>query len=376
MRVQAAIRRLALAALGGASLASAGPAALPVDRFDRADYVSAIDVAQRLGLRLAWKGAGRELALSDQQHRVELAAESREATVDGLRVYWGDPVEVRAGRFFLSRTDYERRLLPLVRPGSIGSVPRAPLVIAIDPGHGGIDHGTENRRLALMEKTQTLDVAMRLGRLLSEAGYRVVMTRASDTKIELPVRALIANQAGADLFVSIHFNALKNDAKTRGTEIYTFPPRGQRSTDSWANHENNREMEAAPVNRWDPWSVVLAKSIHREVLSALRTEDRGEKLMHLAALRNLNCPGVLVESAYLSNDAEAMRVAAPAFRQQIAEAIFAGVRSYAAVLERLHAGRESGRRGSGDSQVKSPPAIETSGRPAAASAHPTRPAPP
>jgi len=83
------------------------------------------------------------------------------------------------------------------------------------------------------------------------------------------------------------------------------------------------------------WSAVLAECVHREVLNGLHTDDRGLKSKHLGALRGLNCPAVLVESAFLSSDSEGGRVAQPAFRQLIAQSLASGVASYVRCIERL-----------------------------------------
>ena len=316
--------------------------AIQVTHLSDSSYVSAVDVAARLGLRMSWTARGPSggrpgLVLFDSTHRAVLTAESRKAVVDGLHVFLGETVLARGGRFYVSTLDFARRLTPLFRPDLCGAAPRHPRVIAIDPGHGGSDNGMENRRLGLKEKVFTLDVALRLKALLEAAGYRVVMTRTTDAFVDLPIRAAIANQCGADLFVSIHFNAAGvGDAQTRGTEVYTFPLPNQRSDQSWNDRKDDRDASPAPVNRYDVWSQILAQCVHREVLRALHTEDRGQKSKHLAALRALNCPAILVESAYLSNDAEGRRVATAAFRDQIAGAMAAGVRAYAAQLDGLH----------------------------------------
>ena len=81
--------------------------------------------------------------------------------------------------------------------------------------------------------------------------------------------------------------------------------------------------------------LLLAHALHRETIGGLKTSDRGHKTKHLAVLRGLNCPGVLIESVFLSNDAEARRAATTAYRQQIAESLAAGIRSYAATLDPL-----------------------------------------
>ena len=70
---------------------------------------------------------------------------------------------------------------------------------------------------------------------------------------------------------------------------------------------------------------------------SLKTRDRGQKTSHLGVLRKLDCPGVLIESAFLSNPAEARKVATPEFRDQIAAAIVAGIESYAKGIKALRA---------------------------------------
>ncbi|MGD1031038.1 MAG: N-acetylmuramoyl-L-alanine amidase [Opitutaceae bacterium] len=332
------------AVLGLAFALAAGPARaapITVTHLNDSSYVSAVDAAARLGLRLSWTNRGTVggrpgLVLFDADHRVVLTADSRETQVDGLRVFLGEPVLVRGGRFYVSLLDYDRHLTPEIRPELCGPAPAHVRVIAIDPGHGGSDNGYENPRLGLKEKVYTLDVALELRKLLEAAGYRVILTRTSDKYVELPMRAEIANTQGADLFVSLHFNAsAPGDTRTRGTEVFTFTLASQRSDESWSDRKDDRETAPSPVNRFDAWSQVLAERIHREVLRSLHTEDRGQKTKHLGALRGLNCPAILIESAFLSNDAEGALVATPAFRRQLAEALLAGIRDYTAELDRL-----------------------------------------
>ena len=171
--------------------------------------------------------------------------------------------------------------------------------------------------------------------LLEAEGFRVLFSRDDDSFVALPQRAAAARAAKADVFVSIHFNALPRDTRTSGVEVYTFAPRFQRSTNAWsAGEKDDTEDYASPGNRHDHWNVVLAHSLHRRFVNDLKSADRGKKLMHLAVLRPLECPGVLVECGFLSSDAEARKIATPAHRQQIAAAVAAGIRDYAAVLPR------------------------------------------
>jgi N-acetylmuramoyl-L-alanine amidase len=162
----------------------------------------------------------------------------------------------------------------------------------------------------------------------------VVLTRDADTGLELMERAVIANTNHASLFASIHFNAIANDRKTSGVELYTFAPQFQRSTNSWSpGRAADTERDPAPVNRYDHWSVVLAHAIHRRFVTDLRTFDRGKKIAHWGVLRQLNCPGVLIECGFLTSDAEARKIATADYRQKLAAAIAAGIRDYAQVVE-------------------------------------------
>jgi N-acetylmuramoyl-L-alanine amidase len=126
------------------------------------------------------------------------------------------------------------------------------------------------------------------------------------------------------------------DTKTSGTEVYTFTRAGQRSDPSWGfGGKDDAEATPSEVNRFDPWSSVLANAMHREVLDTLKTVDRGQKTMHLIVLRGLKCPAVLVESVFLSNAIEAKRAATPAYLQQIAEGLARGIGAYADTLGRI-----------------------------------------
>ena len=317
-------------------------ASLAGTRVSGIEFVSVRDVAGVLGLNPAWSEPGRRLVLSDATTRVEVTAGSREIGVNGLRLFLGSPIVLRSGALYLSRSDFERSLAPRLRPALLGRPLARPRVIALDPGHGGSDHGMENKTLKLQEKVLTLEVALRLKSLLEARGYTVVLTRPDDRQLgpDKPTdflrRALIVNSAKADLLVSIHFNSLYPDTKTSGTETYTFTPAFQRSTRAWSPGESDDvERDAAPVNRFDPWSALLAQSMQREVLASLKTVDRGQKTAHWAILRGLNCPAVLVESVFLSNDVEARRASTPAYLHQIAGALADGIGAYADSLEKL-----------------------------------------
>jgi N-acetylmuramoyl-L-alanine amidase len=328
-----------------ASAPSPKPTALPklaTRRFGSIDYVSLADVAARFGYKTSWDKVKRELTLSGSSRTLVFTNDRREVACDGLRIFLGDPVESHFGKLYVGKTDFERCLLAIVRPDLAGPPPPALRVIALDPGHGGGDPGMENETLRLQEKILTLDVALRLEKILQAEGYRVVLTRRDDRQLaatksaDWQQRSIIANQAGADLFVSIHFNSLYPNTRVGGTETFVFTRPGQRSDQSLGlGQADDTEKELAPIHRSDPWNSLLAHAMQGAILKRLGTSDRGQKTKHSAPLRGLNCPGVLVESVFLSNEAEAKRAATEAYRQQIAVAIAEGIRAYARIIEPL-----------------------------------------
>lgn len=298
--------------------------------------ISLASAAAKLGLILSVDREGRLIELTDGSRRMELELDSRETKINGLRFFLGDPVTMKGGDLQISRTDYESCFVPLLKPALAPDRPPEPRVIALDPGHGGSDNGTQNPRLGLQEKVFTLDVVLRLKKLLELRGYTVVLTRDADEKVDLPQRAIIANRAKADLFVSVHFNSLYPDTKTSGAEVFTFTRAGQRSDQSRGfGQDDDTEDEPAPVNRYDAWSVALAQALHQETIEGLRLPDRGHKTKHLGMLRGLKCPAALVESGFLSNDVEAKKISTEAYRQKIAEVLASGIERYASVVRTL-----------------------------------------
>jgi N-acetylmuramoyl-L-alanine amidase len=295
-----------------------------------ADYVDARDFGRRFGLSASWVDAQKTLRLKSVTTTIELTLHSQESTLNGLRVYLSEPVAAREGMLYLGRSDIEDLLVPILTQNSAGTR-SAVSTIVIDAGHGGNDPGNQNPRLKLNEKTFTLDVARRLDRVLKAQGFRTIMTRTSDRTIDLDRRAEISNRARADLFVSIHFNAFSS-REISGTETYVMTPYLQHSTPQ-AEHDETMPKTRYPANRHDDWNAVLGYHMHRSLLAGLKSSDRGLKRFRYSVLRSVECPAVLVEAAFLSNDLEARNVASATYRQRLAEAIARGIRQYAAVRQ-------------------------------------------
>ena len=243
--------------------------------------------------------------------------------VDGIKVMLDDPVGSQRGHLTISKRDYDKVFVPLFWDG-----PRtAPRRVLLDPGHGGKDTGKVNGPYKYNEKAATLDTAARLKILLEKQGYEVFFTRTKDVFLELDDRAALAAKLGADLFISLHYNAgPAGDTSADGVETYCLTPAGQRSTNAG---KAKSTTAAEPGNRFDAANVLLAWSIQRRMIRSTGADDRGVRRARFAVLRTLSCPGVLIEGGFMSSRREGALIADGAYRQKIAEAIAAAVGDYA-----------------------------------------------
>lgn len=280
----------------------------------------------RLGLTATWLESSRRLRLSSQWTTLILEADRREVLINDVRVFLGEPLVSNGGSLWLGVVDAKTLLGAIVRPESVDVAAPRLQRICIDAGHGGNDTGTQNKKLNLQEKRYTLDVAQRVKALLEARGFAVIMTRTDDRYVDLDDRARISNRSGADLFVSIHFNAFPQPG-IHGTETYILTRRFQRSSSTQKREKSDAEV--LPGNAMDPWNAVLGYSIHRQLLGKLGSFDRGLKLARFKVLTMVEAPGVLIESGYLSHDSEGRKIATAAYRADIAEAIVAGIVAYA-----------------------------------------------
>lgn len=311
-------------------VAQAGAADAPTRTVMGAAYVQLSPWAAGYGLKSVWIEKGRRLRLESAYTKILVEVDRREVIINDLRVFLGEPIVVVDGSLWIGVLDARDLLGPVLRPAGIG-IPVRPLkTICLDAGHGGNDTGTQNKALKLDEKRMALDVAHRVKRLLEGQGYKVVMTRSDDRFIELEQRAEIANRTKADLFVSIHFNSFSQAAIT-GTETYILTRRTQRS--SGASKREDSDKVALPGNAMDPWNTVLGYAMHRQMINKLETFDRGLKAARFKVLTLVDCPAVLVEAGYLSNEREARKIGTRHYRSEIAEGIVNGISSYAAKLD-------------------------------------------
>lgn len=223
--------------------------------------------------------------------------------------------------------------------------------IVIDPGHGGYDTGTIGPH-GVLEKNVCLDVALRLGKLIQKKlpGTQVIYTRKTDVFVPLEERTAIANQAKADLFISIHANSSRDHA-ARGIETYylnfTSSPEAlevasrENALSESSIHQLQDLIKQIARNDKVEESRELATDIQDSLTHQLRQistaeKNRGVKKAPFVVLIGADMPSVLSEISFLSNKTDERMLGKPMERQKIAQGIFRGVESYLSSLNSLN----------------------------------------
>jgi len=221
--------------------------------------------------------------------------------------------------------------------------------VVIDAGHGGHDTGTIGPN-GLMEKDLVLDVALRLGALITQQlGAQVVYTRSEDTFIPLEQRTKVANNEKADLFISIHANS-SPEPSASGVETYFFNLTSDKSGLDLATRENATSASAiSDLNDMLHRAVLQAKleesrEFAQSVQSSLwacsvkmdnHSRDRGVRQAPFVVLIGAMMPSILAEIGFVSNPHDEKMLRRSEERERIAAALFKGVSQYARTLSHL-----------------------------------------
>jgi N-acetylmuramoyl-L-alanine amidase len=235
-----------------------------------------------------------------------------------------------------------------IAPVTVNEDNRRPgnFLVMIDPGHGGYDPGTQSSA-GVAEKDLALQIATRLKAALEAQGVRAELTRSTDVFISLAERTRIANSAGADLFVSIHLNSSPNP-DTTGIEVYYLNNTTDRATIRLARMENggadgygapdgsnlNYILTDLRQNYKASDAASLAKMIDAQTVAdldaglGLNVNALGAKMGPFYVLVGAHMPAVLVECGFMSNAAEANRLASAQYQEVMAGAIATAVVHY------------------------------------------------
>jgi len=213
--------------------------------------------------------------------------------------------------------------------------------VVIDAGHGGHDTGAIGRK-GTREKDVTLAISRRLAQQLRAQGMEVLLTRDEDRYLKLEERAVLANEARGDLFISIHCNAATS-SKLHGIETYTLNTSADRYSIRLAARENATSEKgisdlqfiladlATKANTTE--STRLATQVQKSLVSHLSAnysgvKNLGTKEALFYVLLGARMPAILVETAFLSHAEEEKRLASETYQDEVAEAIAQGVMGF------------------------------------------------
>lgn len=250
-------------------------------------------------------------------------------------------------------------------------------VVVIDPGHGGKDHGASVG--SANEKDIVLDLAKKLGSTIQRnfPDIKIIYTRTTDVFIPLHERANIANRNDADLFISIHINAVEQ-THVQGTETFVLGQHRSKDNLEVAKKENavillednyNTTYEGFDPNLPESYimfelvqdeyleqSVMLASDIQNQFRNSAKRIDRSVKQAGFLVLRRTTMPSVLVEAGFLSNAAERKYMLSEAGKTNLSMAIFSAFEAYKKRIE----SKSSFNLNAGEIAVKAAPASEPS----------------
>ena len=226
----------------------------------------------------------------------------------------------------------------------------AAYTVVIDAGHGGKDSGAVGA--VAKEKNINLAVALKLGELIEKncPDVKVVYTRKTDVFIELHQRAHIANKAKADLFISVHTNAMPKKIIRRGTETYTLGMHRAADNLAVAKRENSvitlendyeQKYEGFDPNSSESYiifefmqdqnmasSVEFAKGVQEQFVKTAGRVNKGVYQAGFLVLRETSMPSVLIELGYISTPDEERYLNSKSGQQSMAQSIYNAFRNY------------------------------------------------
>lgn len=310
--------------------ALAGTASGGVNRLQRAsisgsDYVRVGEWADDAGLAMVWNKGEESIELTNQSASIRLATDSRNARksqICGVNVWLSLPVVQRGGVPWISLADVQTTLQPVLFPQKS----RTPVqTICLDPGHGGTDKGEVASDY--FEKKYALLLAQAAEKLLRAEGFKVILTRTNDVYVDLSDRPARAARAGADLFVSLHYNS--GPQPLHGVEVHCLPPAGMKSSNSGGGRGGD---PAYPGNAQDSRNILLAYEVLKSI-RALPLDDIGVKREHYMVLKEARIPAILIEGGFMTDPQDAKKIYDPEFRQRMARSIVNGILAYKKAVE-------------------------------------------
>lgn len=300
----------------------------------------------RLANRASPKGAVQHVRAAERADGSLRIVLDMSAALDP-RTFLLDPAQDYGHRLVIDLGGGAEALAPTATPPQKAEAwePR-PIVVALDAGHGGEDPGARGYG-GLLEKDVALTLTRKLARLIdAEPGFRSVMTRDGDYYLGLRERIARARKAQADLFVSVHANALK-DRRMRGSAVYVVSPRGVTTEHArWLAQKENaadlvggigldhkdNELAAVLIDLSQSSTMEASFDVGGRVLQALSRVNRLQRTQVQQAafvvLKAPDIPSVLVETAFITNPDEERLLRDPSGQDRLARSMFEGIKGY------------------------------------------------
>ncbi|MBI4706363.1 MAG: N-acetylmuramoyl-L-alanine amidase [Candidatus Omnitrophica bacterium] len=319
-------------------------------------YYSLTDLCSLKNIELEQDKFNNSIILTKDSHRIVLKVGDSLVLVDDRATMLSHPVKIHNGAVVVPARFKEqvidtlfKQTCQLLRPGySLSKIRK----IVIDAGHGGNDPGAIGKN-GLREKDVNLDIARRLADILKCQGVDVVLVRSSDIFVPLPRRVEIANNSGADLFLSVHSNASKSRSLS-GFEVYYVAPsvsdiiRAKSSARTSKLNLKNAYFASSSLDLrtivWDmvytysrAESINLSRALCQSAGGNLDTRIIGVKNARFAVLKGVRMPAVLMEVGFVSNPNEERLLKTSSYRTKIAESIAEGLANYARDSELMEA---------------------------------------
>ncbi len=331
-----------------------GISGLEISKIGSLNYIELNSLSNKFNTKFEWDFITKTGTLKKDETTLKFRLGSDIVLLNDLPKKLEGPVVLSQGGIYLppsligifkKETIAERPALKIPKKISVGPPKYQIKEVVLDPGHGGKDPGAIGKG-GLKEKDIVLDISKRVKDILEAQGLEVILTRTDDTFISLWQRAKLAEQAKANLFISIHANASRKRL-AHGFEIYYLPeqPRAplENTEDIFKDFESTeyvKDSEELKVILWDlasresrRESVELASAICDSVGAKIPIKNRGIKRANFYVLKKSFIPAILIELGFISNPKEENLFKNSEYKDLLAENIAKGILSYKEVFD-------------------------------------------
>jgi len=236
--------------------------------------------------------------------------------------------------YYISKSDMEKSLV------------KDPLIVVLDPGHGGFDPGAISTEFAFNEKDITLDVSKKVKWIfenMNQSDIKVLLTREDDKFLRLKKRSVIAQNLGADIFISVHADSSYRES-AEGASFYYHSETSSSVEATWVAYKENRDFFEEESSEVSDISMILTDlqgatsqknssclaGIIKDgfVENGIRIHGRGVFCASFTVLESSYCPSSLVEIGFISNTEESERLISNIYRYDLAKSIASAIINY------------------------------------------------